>query len=455
MQIRGPQDLAPVGRGAVFRIHVQLYKALANEHRLGVMYALRDNEKCVSDLAAELGISIHNLSQHLAILRREHVVASRKEGQTVYYHLTNPKFIQASSLMREALAEQHHADDDALLAPDLMDAPRVFSLADEAGQASDSIGENEDAGGHWQIHLVSSAEVPTSPSPPGGGDGTTERSPRMEQGLMSRRKFLVGAGALAGAAGIVGLGIADRPSPARAAGTVTDLPWTYPTDSAKQPDPIKLAGLGYEVYYSQGCAEGAWWPLIDFLAAADPSSPWATLPKNIFSYGGGGVRSWGTLCGALNGAAAIIGLVAPGEDGKTITDEVFAWYGRTPIPTNQAERAVAAGTWTPAAGVPQLLPNVPTSIAHSQLCHASLSQWTMTTGNALGSTEHYDRCGKLTFDVEVKTITLLNDYFANGTLPTVTLDPTVATCDNCHGSNALGNQACDSCHDETPTHSSQ
>lgn len=450
MQIRGPQDLAPVERGAVFRIHAQLYKALANEHRLGVMYALRDNEKCVSDLAAELGISIHNLSQHLAILRREHVVAPRKEGQTVYYHLTNPKFIQASSLMREALAEQHHADDDALLTPVLMDAPRVFSRADEAGQASDSIGENEDAGGHSQIRLVSSAEVRTSPSPPGGGDGTTERSPRMEQGLMSRRKFLVGAGALAGAAGIMGLGIADRPSPARAAGTVTDLPWTYPTDPAKQPDPIKLAGLGYEVYYSQGCAEGAWWPLIDFLAAADPSSPWATLPKNMFSYGGGGVGGWGTLCGALNGAAAIIGMVgAPGE----ITDEVFAWYARTPIPSNQAERAVAAGTWTPAAGVPQPMTNMPTSIAHSQLCHASLSQWTMTSGFDLGTDEHYDRCGKLTFDVEVKTITLLNAYFQdNNNVPVVALDPTVAACKTCHGSKALGKQACDSCHDQTTTH---
>ena len=270
----------------------------------------------------------------------------------------------------------------------------------------------------------------------------------MSDKVMSRRKFLVGTGAVLGAAGLSGLVLAERPSPARGAGVPTPIPWPYPTDPAKQPDPVKMAGRAFEIFYNAGCAEGAWYPVIEFLAA-DYADTWGTLPANVFQYAAGGVGSWGTLCGALNGAAALIGMVgAPGE----ITDEVFAWYAKTPIPSNGAERAVEAGTWTP-SGAPQPMSNMPTSIAHSQLCHASLSQWTMTSGFDLGTDEHYDRCGKLTFDVEVKTITLLNAYFQdNNNVPVVALDPTVAACKTCHESKALGKQACDSCHDQTTTH---
>ena len=274
----------------------------------------------------------------------------------------------------------------------------------------------------------------------------------MSDKLMSRRSFLVKAGAVAGAASVAGLVMAERPSRAEAVGTA--IPWPYPTDPALQPDPAKIAGRGYEVYYVAGCAEGAWWPLVEFLAASYPDT-WGTLPKNVFKFGGGGVGSWGTLCGTLNGSAAIIAMAgAPVK----ITDEVFQYYAETPLPTNGAERAVAAGTWTPtpfppAASVPSPLPNVPTSTAHSQLCHSSLSQWTMTSGAALGSPEHKDRCGKATFDVAFKTATLLNAYFANNAhvLPPGTLDPTVAACNACHTS-SLGKMACDSCHDQVPGH---
>ena len=74
---------------------------------LGILHALSQGEKCVSDLAAELGISVHNVSQHLRVLKEQRLVASRKDGQTVYYHVTNMKFIEACRLMRQALIEQH------------------------------------------------------------------------------------------------------------------------------------------------------------------------------------------------------------------------------------------------------------------------------------------------------------------------------------------------------------
>ena len=106
----------------VFAMHAELCKALANEHRLAILYALSQGERCVSDLASEIGISVHNVSQHLRLLKERLLVRSRKEGREVYYSVSNPKFIQGCTLIRQALVEQHQAQGESLLAAELLDA---------------------------------------------------------------------------------------------------------------------------------------------------------------------------------------------------------------------------------------------------------------------------------------------------------------------------------------------
>jgi ArsR family transcriptional regulator len=100
----------------IFEMHAEVCKALASEHRMAIMYSLKESEKCVGELATEVGISVHLVSQHLRILRQRLLVKSRKEGQTVFYSITNPKFIQACTLMRQALLEQHAAEGQSLRA---------------------------------------------------------------------------------------------------------------------------------------------------------------------------------------------------------------------------------------------------------------------------------------------------------------------------------------------------
>ena len=100
----------------MFALHAQLCQALANEHRLVILYSLKDGEKCVTDLATELEIAVPNVSQHLRVLKQRLLVRARKEGQTVYYSITNPKFIQACALIRQALLEEHRAEGQSLLA---------------------------------------------------------------------------------------------------------------------------------------------------------------------------------------------------------------------------------------------------------------------------------------------------------------------------------------------------
>ncbi len=110
-------DLKPL-----FRMHAELCKAMANEHRQAILHTICNDEKCVGDLAAEIGISVHNVSQHLRVLKERRLVASRKEGQTVYYHVTNQKFMEACALMRQALIEQHLEQGESLQAAELYDA---------------------------------------------------------------------------------------------------------------------------------------------------------------------------------------------------------------------------------------------------------------------------------------------------------------------------------------------
>lgn len=101
---------------ALFRMHAELCKAMASEHRQAIMHAICNDEKCVGDLATEIGISVHNVSQHLRVLKERGLVASRKDGQTVYYHVTNQKFMEACALMRQALIEQYQEQGASLQA---------------------------------------------------------------------------------------------------------------------------------------------------------------------------------------------------------------------------------------------------------------------------------------------------------------------------------------------------
>ncbi len=64
-----------------------LLKALANEHRLKIVCVLYYGEKNVTDLSIITGLSQSALSQHLARLRREGIVETRRDAQTIFYTL--------------------------------------------------------------------------------------------------------------------------------------------------------------------------------------------------------------------------------------------------------------------------------------------------------------------------------------------------------------------------------
>lgn len=68
----------------------QLLKALANPDRLLLLCQLAQGERNVSELETLLGIQQPTLSQQLAVLRREGLVATRREGKQIHYRISSP-----------------------------------------------------------------------------------------------------------------------------------------------------------------------------------------------------------------------------------------------------------------------------------------------------------------------------------------------------------------------------
>lgn len=62
-------------------------RALASRHRLMILCSLFEGERSVGELVTRLGLTQSNLSRHLAMLREEELVATRREGTVIYYRI--------------------------------------------------------------------------------------------------------------------------------------------------------------------------------------------------------------------------------------------------------------------------------------------------------------------------------------------------------------------------------
>ena len=81
---------------------VTLLKAVANDSRLLVLcHLVVEGELSVSQLQERVGLGQSALSQHLAKLRDESLVATRKEAQTVFYHVCDPKAARLLNVLHE------------------------------------------------------------------------------------------------------------------------------------------------------------------------------------------------------------------------------------------------------------------------------------------------------------------------------------------------------------------
>ena len=207
-------------------------------------------------------------------------------------------------------------------------------------------------------------------------------------------------------------------------------------------DPDSTAGEAYRLFADGGCMYGVFGAVVTELASK-LGEPYRSFPLHMMRYGKGGVGGWGSLCGTLNGGAAVIGLVEPAMKRQAqLVAELFSWYETTLLPAYQPKPQ------NDTLAVPQ-------SVSGAVLCHVSVHRWCEASGCEVESDGMKERCRRLTADVAAKTAELLNQgcqdksNFAG-------LGPDVNSCISCHGkddrADTFGTMRCNTCHQLSKDH---
>ena len=94
-------DIHPDKMAAAAEKATLLLKALSHPHRLMLLCQMIDGERSVGDLAASLELRESTASQHLSLLRRDGLVRTRREGQTIWYAIASPAAQQVMQTLFE------------------------------------------------------------------------------------------------------------------------------------------------------------------------------------------------------------------------------------------------------------------------------------------------------------------------------------------------------------------
>lgn len=264
--------------------------------------------------------------------------------------------------------------------------------------------------------------------------------------IMDRRKAVkTMAGAIAiGGAGYLGLTNLFKPKipevslPKKIDFTPKETDWQY-----TPLNPEITSQVAYDNYKNGSCMYGVFTGIVLQLAEK-LGEPWSSFPTHMMKYGHGGVGGTGTICGSLNGASAIFGLLIDNQEIRdALTFSLFNWYENAALPS-----------FKPLHPIYDFTPS--TAISKSVLCHASGTTWCIENGFTMSSDERKERCRRLTADVAAQTVEILNSYFSN-TFMTTPSEQNVENCLSCHASsgkidNASAKMNCTSCHDESIGH---
>jgi DNA-binding transcriptional ArsR family regulator len=87
----------------IANLQAEVMRSLAHPRRLQILHRLADGPVDVGTLAADLGISQPNASQHLAVMRTAGVVEAERVGREVRYRISDPDVTVACATMRRVL----------------------------------------------------------------------------------------------------------------------------------------------------------------------------------------------------------------------------------------------------------------------------------------------------------------------------------------------------------------
>lgn len=84
-------------------IKAELFRALAHPARIRVLEVLSEGEHSVGQMQPLVGIESSHLSQQLGVLRRAQLVATRKQGSTVFYAIRDPEVVKLLAVAKRVL----------------------------------------------------------------------------------------------------------------------------------------------------------------------------------------------------------------------------------------------------------------------------------------------------------------------------------------------------------------
>lgn len=259
--------------------------------------------------------------------------------------------------------------------------------------------------------------------------------------LVKSSKAAVGITAIAGASSLI-------TTAANANTRITPWPWPY---QALDPDAVRIQAH-YLYWNDKDCCSGVFGALVQALADAI-GDPWTGLPMEVMLYGRGGGSAWGTLCGAINGALALISLVTDKAPSGALLTELQGWYTQAELPSDTANEFATNGQYL----VHNYDEALPQNVSGSPLCHVSVTEWCILANKKVSDVERKERCARIAGDCAAKAVEILNSYFA-GTFTSTYVDPASLTaCLSCHGSagfnNVMTRMDCQPCHGDP--HNSQ
>lgn len=90
----------------IYALKAEFFRTLGHPVRVRILELVSGGERTVGNLQEELGLDSSSTSQHLAALRHQGLVETRRQGTTVYYSLKNPKLVDLLAVAREIMQAQ-------------------------------------------------------------------------------------------------------------------------------------------------------------------------------------------------------------------------------------------------------------------------------------------------------------------------------------------------------------
>lgn len=74
---------------------------MGNAHRILIIWALKNGELTVSEIAGDIDTSLQNTSQHLRLMKDKGILESRRDGREIYYSLADTKFSRTCPVIQD------------------------------------------------------------------------------------------------------------------------------------------------------------------------------------------------------------------------------------------------------------------------------------------------------------------------------------------------------------------